>query len=343
MSAGRLRPVLFGDLEASFDRGLLSPPEFFRSCEERAGLPRTGRRRLDLGLAGHLSADSGRDRRAGARSPRSPAGPRVEHERAPLGRRSPGLRSRRVLRHRRPLLPRRRRQARGASSGRPPSKPRSARPVSAFTPTTVRSSWTQHPPGGSRASSSATPARSPRAWTTGACSKPAAREGNSRTFRPFDYPDHGEPSHADVPSLSPPSSSRFCRSRPVPVPKEGQTRRARPDRASPSPPAASTRRSLAPGARKQLVLVDVYTDWCGWCKKLDQEVFADARVAEAARDLVAIRVDAEKGGEKVAERYSVEGFPTILFVDGSGNVVKRVDGYVDAAEMLRILSALPKG
>ena len=39
-SAGRLRPVLFGVLEASFDRGHLSPPEFFRACEKRAELPR---------------------------------------------------------------------------------------------------------------------------------------------------------------------------------------------------------------------------------------------------------------------------------------------------------------
>jgi thiol:disulfide interchange protein len=92
----------------------------------------------------------------------------------------------------------------------------------------------------------------------------------------------------------------------------------------------------------RLLLVDVYTDWCGWCKKLDREVFSDARVAEAAKNLVAIRVNAEKGGEKVAERYDVQGFPTILFVDGSGNVVKRIDGFVDAGEMLRVLSALPR-
>jgi thiol:disulfide interchange protein len=95
-------------------------------------------------------------------------------------------------------------------------------------------------------------------------------------------------------------------------------------------------------SEKRILLVDVYTDWCGWCKKLDREVFTDARVADASRGLVAVRVNAEKGGEKVAERYDVQGFPTILFVDGSGNVVKRIDGYVDAAEMLRILSALPK-
>lgn len=36
----RLRPVLFGDLEAEFDRGRLAPEEFFRACEGRAGLPR---------------------------------------------------------------------------------------------------------------------------------------------------------------------------------------------------------------------------------------------------------------------------------------------------------------
>ena len=95
-------------------------------------------------------------------------------------------------------------------------------------------------------------------------------------------------------------------------------------------------------SEKRLVLVDVYTDWCGWCKKLDKEVFSDARVAAATRDLVSVRVNAEEGGEKIAERFEVTGFPTILFVDGSGTVVKRIEGYVDAAEMLRILSALPK-
>lgn len=96
-------------------------------------------------------------------------------------------------------------------------------------------------------------------------------------------------------------------------------------------------------SEKRLLLVDVYTDWCGWCKKLDREVFSDGAVGAAAKDLVAVRVNAEKGGEDVARRYRVRGYPTVLFVDGSGEVVERIDGYVDAAEMVRILSALPKG
>ena len=93
----------------------------------------------------------------------------------------------------------------------------------------------------------------------------------------------------------------------------------------------------------RLLLVDVYTDWCGWCKKLDREVFADGRVGSAAKDLVAVKVNAEKGGEEIARRYRVRGYPTILFLDGAGSVVERIDGYVDADEMVKIVSALPKG
>jgi thiol:disulfide interchange protein len=96
-------------------------------------------------------------------------------------------------------------------------------------------------------------------------------------------------------------------------------------------------------AERRLLLVDVYTDWCGWCKKLDREVFADGRVGAAAKDLVAVKVNAEKGGEEIARRYRVRGYPTILFLDGAGSVVERIDGYVDAGEMVKIVSALPKG
>lgn len=40
LPADRLRPVLFGELEAEFDRGRLTPDEFFRACEREAGLDR---------------------------------------------------------------------------------------------------------------------------------------------------------------------------------------------------------------------------------------------------------------------------------------------------------------
>ncbi len=93
-------------------------------------------------------------------------------------------------------------------------------------------------------------------------------------------------------------------------------------------------------AEKRLVMVDVYTDWCGWCKKLDSDTYGDARVAAALENVISIRVNAEKGGESVAEKYRVRGFPTVLFLSGSGEIVEKVEGYVGAEEMLRIVASL---
>jgi thiol:disulfide interchange protein len=93
-------------------------------------------------------------------------------------------------------------------------------------------------------------------------------------------------------------------------------------------------------SENRLVMVDVYTDWCGWCKKLDSDTYGDARVAAALENVISIRVNAEKGGESVAEKYRVRGFPTVLFLSGSGDIVEKVEGYVSAEEMLRIVSSL---
>jgi thiol:disulfide interchange protein len=93
-------------------------------------------------------------------------------------------------------------------------------------------------------------------------------------------------------------------------------------------------------ADKRLLMVDVYTDWCGWCRKLEKETYGDTRVADALGDFITIRVDAEKGGETVAERYGVRGFPTVLFLSGSGDIVRKVEGFVDADEMLKVVTSL---
>jgi len=74
------------------------------------------------------------------------------------------------------------------------------------------------------------------------------------------------------------------------------------------------------------VMIDFYTDWCGWCKRLDADTYVDGQVVTAARGFVSVKVDAD-ADRMAASRYGVTGFPTILFVDPSGNEIHRVVGY----------------
>jgi thiol:disulfide interchange protein len=91
-------------------------------------------------------------------------------------------------------------------------------------------------------------------------------------------------------------------------------------------------------AENKLVLVDVYTDWCGYCTKMDRDVFTNDRVKTALSDMIPIRVNAEKGsGRSLAARWGVSGLPTFLLVNAEGVVVHRFEGYLPAEVFLRQL------
>lgn len=48
------------------------------------------------------------------------------------------------------------------------------------------------------------------------------------------------------------------------------------------------------------IFIDVYTDWCGWCKQMDKTTFADPQVVETVnKHFYAVKLDAE-GKEEIA-------------------------------------------
>ena len=92
-------------------------------------------------------------------------------------------------------------------------------------------------------------------------------------------------------------------------------------------------------AQKKLVLVDFSgSDWCGWCKKLDKEVFDTDEFRAGAKDkYILLMIDtprdqsllsetAKKQNPELVKKYRVEGFPTVLLLDAQGEELFRT-GY----------------
>ncbi|MDW4691830.1 thioredoxin family protein, partial [Escherichia coli] len=74
-------------------------------------------------------------------------------------------------------------------------------------------------------------------------------------------------------------------------------------------------------AENKSVLVDVYTDWCGPCKLLDQRTYSDPRVQSLlANSFITVKANAEDSGkgQDIAQRYEVHAYPTVILVDSKG-------------------------
>jgi thiol-disulfide isomerase/thioredoxin len=86
----------------------------------------------------------------------------------------------------------------------------------------------------------------------------------------------------------------------------------------------------------KLIFIDCYTDWCGPCKWMDKNAFTDAKVADFFNEnFINAKIDMEKGeGPELRKKYSVQSYPTFLFVNGKGEVVHRTGSRMPIEEFL---------
>jgi thioredoxin-related protein len=101
---------------------------------------------------------------------------------------------------------------------------------------------------------------------------------------------------------------------------------------------------------KRPVFVDFYTDWCGWCKKMDQESYTDPGIQKQIKDgWVAMKINAEDDSKKgvfngksmshreIAQYFRVSGYPSFLFIDKEGKPVTVLPGYFPKADFALVL------
>jgi len=106
------------------------------------------------------------------------------------------------------------------------------------------------------------------------------------------------------------------------------------------------------------IYVDIYTTWCGWCRKMDKESFTDPKViAELNKDYYAVKYNAESQQEVVwnqnhynykpeyqANEFAVTllngqlAYPSGVIINEKQKVLTQVPGYQNAAMLVEILS-----
>jgi thioredoxin-related protein len=109
-------------------------------------------------------------------------------------------------------------------------------------------------------------------------------------------------------------------------------------------------------ASGKYVFVTVYTDWCGYCRKLNTVTLrAQPVLAELDKNFQSVRINAESAkpvvwkGKQMSERevagkaWGVTGFPTMLFLSPKGEIIGSYSAFAEPDLMVNLLTYISSG
>ena len=95
-------------------------------------------------------------------------------------------------------------------------------------------------------------------------------------------------------------------------------------------------------SENKIIMMDIYTDWCGACKEMDKTTFKNKSVIDSSTNFIALKFNPEKmpNGEDILKKYNILGFPTMLFINSDGFILKRIVGYIESGELINEMNGM---
>lgn len=107
------------------------------------------------------------------------------------------------------------------------------------------------------------------------------------------------------------------------------------------------------------IFIDVYTDWCGWCKVMDRDTFNDPHVAKILNeDFYPVKFNAEQQEDVVFNGHTFKfipygnkgthelamsllsnklSYPSVVFLNEKFEILQPLAGYIKAPEFHKII------
>jgi thioredoxin-related protein len=97
------------------------------------------------------------------------------------------------------------------------------------------------------------------------------------------------------------------------------------------------------------ILIDVYTDWCGWCKRMDSQTYSNKDVESyLSQKYVLVKLNAESSRklhyngaqyteQELAGAFGISGYPSTIFLKSTSEAITVLPGFADAPQFRDIL------